>query len=115
MLLSALELRGGRLLTAPSCPRSRSLPKGCVPTSATSAPWTAAAGRSSAARQLPALRVDGCPPAASRGPRRGAARLPPPPPRRGVAAAAEKQDGGGSNFGDDLLDFMYAGKKLRKW
>jgi hypothetical protein len=32
-----------------------------------------------------------------------------------VAAAAEKQDGGSSNFGDDLLDFMYAGKKLRKW
>ena len=28
---------------------------------------------------------------------------------------AAKEDGGKENFGDELLDFMYAGKKLRKW
>ncbi|KAI3437792.1 hypothetical protein D9Q98_000239 [Chlorella vulgaris] len=33
--------------------------------------------------------------------------------RASFAPAAEKK--GGSSFGDELLDFMYAGKKLRKW
>lgn len=28
---------------------------------------------------------------------------------------AAKEDGGKESFGDELLDFMYAGKKLRKW
>jgi hypothetical protein len=50
-------------------------------------------------------------------PRRGAAaarRRPPLPP------AADKRGGGddekaGGGFGEELLDFMYAGKKLRKW
>jgi hypothetical protein len=60
----------------------------------------------------------------------GARLLPPPAtPRRGAAAArrhvlpppaADKRgdgDGekGGGGFGEELLDFMYAGKKLRKW
>ena len=38
--------------------------------------------------------------------------------RRHIVAAPLAAGGGGGdkpNFGDDLLDFMYAGKKLRKW
>jgi hypothetical protein len=35
--------------------------------------------------------------------------------RRNLRLNAKADDDEGGNLGDDMLDFLYAGKKLRKW
>jgi hypothetical protein len=37
------------------------------------------------------------------------------PCRRNLRLKAKTDDEEGGNLGDDMLDFLYAGKKLRKW
>jgi len=35
--------------------------------------------------------------------------------RQNLRLMAKTEDDEGGNLGDDMLDFLYAGKKLRKW